>query len=540
MEKLTLFTGGEVITVNGQDEVAEAVAVRGNKIVAAGTTGEILKLRDDSSEVIPLNGRTLMPGFIDAHLHITLYGTNAVSVSCKEAHVESIDDLLKDIRQRASETPPGEWIRAWGFNEQNVAERRFPSKEEIDAVTTEHPVIIIRTCSHISAVNSKALEEAGIGPDTPDPEGGQLERRPDGSLTGKMIENAHMEMFTVAAFSDEEIHAAHRIASQHFAEKGITSVHDATGYGMHNLRLLQQDARAGVIRQRVYAMIGALNKPQDIVRHMVDSSVYTGTGDHRFRIGPVKLFLDGSSSGPTIWTREPYTSDPDNYGVHYFRQEEVDELFIPAHKNGWQITAHAQGDAAIDMLLNTIEKAQREHPRDDCRHRIEHAGIAAPDLVERMKAQGVIPVPNPAFHYEYGDGYLENYGERTDVMYPLRDYLEAGIPAAIASDCPVTDFDPMRGVHTAMVRQSHTGQPVGERQRISFLEAIRMYTINGAHASFEEDAKGSMEAGKLADLVLFDRPLLSAEPDEMLEARVEWTMVDGEMVYERNKTGVES
>src|SRR5699024_951730 len=211
---------------------------------------------------------------------------------------------------------------------------------------------------------------------------------------------------------------------------------------------------------------------------------------------------------------------------------------IPAHEKGWQITSHAQGDAAIDMLLNTIEKANKLHPRKDTRHRIEHAGIASPDLVERMEEQQVIPIPNPAFFNEYGDGYVKNYGERAYQMYPLGDYIRSNIPAAIASDCPVTDFSPMRGIHASLTRQSQSGQVIGENQKITLLEAIRMYTINGAYASFEEEVKGSLEKGKLADLILFDRSLIKADIEELWNAQVEWTMIDGEIVYNRNKVEV--
>ncbi|WP_082235446.1 amidohydrolase [Halobacillus massiliensis] len=538
--KRCLYIDGEVITVNRDNEIAEAMAIEGNEIIAVGSTKDILQLKNENSEVIDLNGRTLMPGFIDSHLHITMYGTNELSVSCKSNHMNSIEDLFSELRNRAIDTPKGEWIRAWGYNEQNMEEGRFPTKEELDSVSTEHPIIIVRTCGHISAVNNHALQIAGIDSSTPDPEGGSYDKNEDGELTGLMIENAHMKMFSIAAFTEKEMEQAHKIASGKFAEKGITSIHDATGYGMDNLRALQLAVRDGVIKQRVYAMVGALSNAQDVVKHMVDSGITTGLGDHRFRLGPVKLFLDGSSSGPTIWTREPYTSDPENYGVHYFSQKEVDELFIPAHEKGWQITAHAQGDAAIDMLLNCIEKANKLHPRPNARHRIEHAGVAVPDLIKRMKEQNVVPIPNPAFHYEYGDGYVKNYGERADHMYPLGDYLREGVPAAIASDCPVTDFWPMRGIHSSIVRKSSTGQTIGEDQKVSLLEAIRMYTINGAYASFEEDSKGSLESGKLADLILFDRSIIDSDTDELLEAQIEWTMIDGEVVYDKNKKGVPS
>ncbi|WP_318246846.1 amidohydrolase [Bacillus norwichensis] len=201
------------------------------------------------------------------------------------------------------------------------------------------------------------------------------------------------------------------------------------------------------------------------------------------------------------------------------------------------MTAHAQGDAAIEMLLNTIEKAQQLHPREEARHRIEHAGVAAPDLIERMKSLNVIPTPNPAFLYDYGDGYVKNYGVRANYIYPLNTYQNAGIPAAIASDSPVTDFDPLRGIYTAVTRKSSSGEVIGEENRVSLLEAIRMYTLNGAYASFEENIKGSIEPGKLADLILLDRSIVQAGIDELLEAEVEWTMIDGEMVYTNSKIG---
>lgn len=531
MEQQYLFINGEVITVNATNEIVEAVAVIGNKITAVGSTDEILKFKNEKSKIIDLNGQTLMPGIIDAHLHITLYGTNELSVSCKKEHIQSINDLLIDLKGRAAITPKGEWIRAWGYNEQNLVEKRFPTKEELDSVSTDHPIMIIRACSHMSAVNNYALKLANIDKETVNPEGGKFEKNDKGDLTGLMIENAHMMLFALASYSDEELSNAHKIASEHFSKNGITSIHDATGYGLNNLSVLQDDTQTGTIKQRVYAMVGSLNDAQSIVKHMVDAGIFTGLGDHKFKLGPVKLFLDGSSSGPTVWTREPYASDDNNFGVHYFNQQEVDELFIPAHEKGWQITAHAQGDAAIDMLLNTIEKANRLYPRPDTRHRIEHAGIATPDLIKRMREQNVVPIPNPAFHYEYGDGYVKNYGERAAQMYPLGDYITAGIPAAIASDSPVTDFVPLRGIHTALTRKSKSGQVIGESQRITLLDAIRMYTINGAYASFEETVKGSIEEGKLADLVLYDRSLLNSKTDHLLEAKVQMTMIDGKIVY---------
>lgn len=528
-----LFVNGEVITVNKENRIAEAVAVQGNQIIQVGNNDDILRLKNGNSEIIDLKKQTLLPGFIDSHIHITLHGTNELSVSCKDNSIQSISDLLTALKEIAKKTPKGKWIRAWGFNENKIKEKRYPTREELDYVSNDHPIIVTRTCNHISVVNSKALSLANFNENSPDPEGGRLGRDGNGKLNGLLIEKAHMQMFSIAPFSNEEIEEAHRLASRQFLEKGITSIHEASGFGFNNLRLLQEHTQSGIIKQRVFAMIGALHGADEIVKIMRDSAVFTGLGDNHYKIGPLKLFLDGSSSGPTIWTREPYTSNPNDFGVHYYNQEEVDELFIPAHENGWQITAHAQGDAAIEMLLNTIEKANKFFPRPEARHRIEHAGIASPDLVYRMKKLNVLPIPNPAFIYEFGDGYVKDYGERAKQMYPLGDYISSGIIAAIGSDCPVTTYEPMLGLYAALTRKTQNGKIIGENKRIALLDAIRMYTINGAYASFEEKIKGSIEPGKLADLVLLDRSLLQADIEEIPEIQVEWTMIDGNFVFVR-------
>lgn len=531
MDTQYLFINGEVITVNDRNEVVEAVAVQGDKIIAVGSNEEILAYQNDHSKVIDLKGRTLMPGFIEAHMHISGYGTNELSVSCKADHIKSIPDLLEDLRKQAEKTPKGSWVRAWGYHDQKVAEKRYPTIAELDSVSTEHPIIIVRACGHISVVNSLALKMAGVTDDTPDPEGGIYERDAHGHLTGVLIETASMKMKALSAFSDDELDQAHKLASEKLLKLGITSIHDATGQGAMGLRALMRASKTGLLKQRIYTMVG-----RDLVwgSHLLESGIYTGLGDYQFRIGPMKLFLDGSSSGPTVWTREPYTSDPTNYGVYYYDQVTVDEHFVTAHKQGWQITAHAQGDAAIDMMLKAIEKANKLYPRKDARHRIEHAGLAAPDLVQRMKEQQVIPTPNPAFFYEYGDGYIKNYGERTNYMFPLRSYLEHGIKACITSDSPVTDVSPMRGLHSALTRLSQGGQVVGEDERISLMDAIRMYTMNPAYASFEEHVKGSIEVGKFADLIILDRSLLKADIDDILDIQVDATMIGGEILYEHD------
>ncbi|MGG4489101.1 amidohydrolase [Metabacillus idriensis] len=529
-----VFINGEVLTIDEADCIAEAAAVQGSRIMAVGSNDLIREYISDDTTVIDLNGKTLMPGFIDAHIHLTIYGTNLLGVSCTDPSIQSLSDLFEALRKKAKETPPGQWIRATEFNEGKLTEHRYPTKQELDQLSAEHPIVIVRTCNHTSIANSKALEIAKISRDSKDPEGGIIERFPDGELTGKLIENAHMQLFQYAGFSENEVKKGMKLASDAFIKAGITSVHDAGGYGggADTLRIMQQAVQSNDIRVRVYAMVGSLTSSHDFIRKMLDAGPVTGLGNDRFKIGPAKVFTDGSSVGPTIATREPYTHNSSDYGILYYTQEELNRILGEAHQKGFQITAHAQGDRAIEMLLDCFEKALSDFPRHNHRHRIEHAGIASCDLQERIKDLEVVVTPNPVFMYANGDKYLEYYGERVNVMYPARDFLEKEIIAAFGSDAPVTFLDPLLGIHAAVNRESSGGSPVGKNQCLTVLEAIRAYTWNGAYASFEESIKGSIEAQKLADFVVLSEGILKVDKTEIKKIKVELTMINGEILYE--------
>ncbi len=535
-----VFLNGQVITVDENNRIVEAVAVKGNQIVAVGSNNEMNSWIGDQTETIDLQGKSLLPGFIDSHLHLSAYGIDKLGISCKAPHIQSLQDIFDDVREKASGLPAGKWVRAWGFNETKIAEQRYPTREELDRISTEHPIIIIRACNHISVVNSKALEILSLHKDTPNPKGGMIERNGEGELTGRLIETAHFQIAKEVAYSEEEMSHALSLASLDYVAAGITSIHDAGCNDSDSFRVMHQAVRNGLVKVRIYAMVCSLDSPEQFLESMIAAGMATGVGDDRFKIGPAKLFTDGSSSGPTIATRKPYTSNSEDFGILYYTQEELNRRLGEAHRKGFQITAHAQGDRAIEMVLNCIEAALQEYPRQDTRPRIEHAGISEPDLLERMKQLGVVPIPNPAFFCEYGEGYVHNYGERVNHMYPLRDFFECGIVAAIGSDSPVTDYRPLIGIHSAVNRTSNQGQEIGTNQTVSVLEAIRAYTWNGAYASFDEHRKGSIEVGKLADLVVLNDRILDVAQDKIKDIQVQITMIDGELVYHREKEMITS
>lgn len=527
------FYNGEIVTVDKHDSIAQAVVVKGNKILAVGSEEEVQSFVGPNTKRIDLQGKSLLPGFNDAHIHLVLYGVFQLALSCKEPKYQTLSTLLKDLKVRAQNTSDGRWVRAWGYNETKIDEQRYPTIAELDEVSSTLPVMIARTCGHICIMNSVAMKLAGIDATTPDPPGGIIEKDIHGNLTGRLIENASMQVNNIATYTEEELVQAMKIANEDFIKAGITSISEAGTFGAESFRVLQQAVQNKTIQLRIYALLGSINDSKEFVENIMASGIVTGTGSEWFKVGPAKLFTDGSSTGPTIATREPYTSDPNDSGILYYTEDEIYEVLGKAHRLGYQITVHAQGDKAIEMYLNCVERALNDHPRENHRHRIEHAGISTPDLQERMKQLNMIPIPNPPFPFEFGESYMKNYGDRTEFMYPAKDFIEQGIIAAAGSDAPVTHFNPLLGIHTAINRKTKDGVLFGQSQQVSKEQAIKMYTWNGAYASFEEEIKGSIEVGKLADLVILNDSILSCENDKIKDLEVITTIIDGEIVYEK-------
>ncbi|WP_066250304.1 amidohydrolase [Neobacillus drentensis] len=530
----TALINGEVISVNSRNEVFEACLIEDNKIAAIGTTEEIKKHISSSTKVIDLHGRSVLPGLIDAHMHLFLYGNTLMHLNCKEPAINSIQELLEKLAAIVQKTKNGQIIRVFGFNELMVEEQRYPTIQELNKLTEEHPIVITRTCGHIGVVNSAALKLADIDAATPNPQGGTIEKDRSGKFTGRLIENAFLQFNQYATYSQEELFNALTKAQEQLFAFGITSVHDAGGFDENSFRIMQIASNKKQVKVRIYAMIASLSDCENFTKNMLKAGVMTHTGNNFFKIGPAKLFTDGSSTGPTIATREPYTSDGNNYGYLMYTEDELFSIFSKAHQNDYQITVHAQGDKAIEQYLSVIERLLHEHPRQGHRHRVEHLGICPPDLQEKAKALNVIPILNPSFPYEFGESYIRNYGERTHYMYAARDLLNHGIITAAGSDAPITTVNPFVGIYTAVARLTRQNTAFGQQQKVSLMDAIRMYTYNAAYASFDETIKGSIEAGKLADLVILNTSLLNCPIEKITEIKVDVTMLDGEIVYEKS------
>jgi predicted amidohydrolase YtcJ len=526
-----IFTGGQVHTVNAQNDIIEAVAVGGGRILAVGSNADIRALVGPDTRDVALRGRSLLPGFIDAHCHLTGLGMSMVSIDCKAPGMRSIEALRKAVHERAATQPPGTWIRGRGYDQTRLRERRHPTRDDWDAVAPNHPVIFARTCGHISSVNSQALAVAGVTDQTPDPLGGRYDR--DGSRNlGVAYETAQTPLQMAALPTAEEFATALLRASAAYLAAGCTSVHDAGGLVGPAFGPCQNLVEAGRLKLRIYAF-ATVNSLQHPVMGILGAGVRSHFGDERLRLGAFKVMTDGSSSGPTAATREPYTSNSLDCGILYWDQEGLDDLLGRAHRQGFQCTVHAVGDRAIEQTLNALARAQREFPRDGLRHRIEHCAICPPDLRDRVRAQRIVPAMQPAFFWEFGDGYIQNYGRpRADTMFPVKSLIAAGVPVAGSSDAPVTHYAPLFGIEQALTRRTMAGDVCGSDERVDLTTAIRMHTIHGAFASFEEGFKGSLEVAKAADLVVLTEDLSRVPVERLREVGVAMTVVGGEIAYE--------
>lgn len=526
-----LVHGGPIMTMDPTNPQVDAVGMINERIVATGRLDDVRVAVGSGYDDIDLQGRTAVPGFIDAHAHVMGVGYNAAAVNVTPDAVSSIRDIREKIAERAATVPPGTWIEARGFDQGWLAERRIPTRHDLDDIAPNHPVVMIRACHHIVTANSRALELAGITSATPDTPEGTIDRDEHGEPTGVLREAAALPVYAAQGEPTEEmILAAIERGGQEFRRHGVTSVAEAGIRRPEEFRAYQRARQQQTIGVRTWLMMMI----DETLDELISLGITTGFGDDWFRIGNAKLFVDGSIGGRTARMTYPYESEEANLGLWMEEPETITGKLQKAHAAGFQLGNHAIGDGAIELLIESYERAQREHPVADPRFRIEHCSIMRADLLPRLQALGAVPIPGTTFLYDFRQVYDDNLGrERIRYAYAMRTYEELGIVAAASTDAPVCLVNPMLGVHFMVNRTDRGDEPVYPEERVSLGSAIRAYTRNGAYSMFGEGEKGSLAPGMLADMAVLNTDLEQTAPDMLRTVVCDLTIADGRVVYDR-------
>lgn len=526
--------GGKIVTVDSSERIAEAVAVEGNRIAAVGTEEEIARFIGPSTRVIDLAGRALLPGFIDAHSHVEgLAESEQARLPIHIPHsLKTTTDILTRLRERASEIPAGTWIVGQGTYNQPM-----PTRDELDEAVPDHPVVL-RWSAHDLLLNHKAVEVAGLK-DAPDPTNGigRIERTPTGEPA--ILRDTGIELPIPHSTFEQMRSWIPKTLRDFYLSKGVTSVYDMSSPDVA-YRIYQELKDKGELPVRLLISYRFTD-----VEPLLRIGIRTGFGDDWLRIGAIKFHQDGvwgttAATYHPAWKGSGTTWVPENYGGVRFEQDEFDRRVLEAHRGGWQVWTHANGDRAQDMTITAYERAQAAFPRPDPRHRIEHFAhflVQDPgrseERLSRMKQAGIIPSPQVAFLWRLTD---EGVKEPDVQFFPMKTLIDGGFhPAGGCDTLGTQNFatDPMFSISVAVNRKTKYGTPVQVEEAITVMDAIKMFTIWAAYGGFEEKVKGSIEPGKLADLVVLSSDPLAARPENIAGIQADLVILDGNVAYEK-------
>jgi len=537
-----VLRGGKVITVDAQDHIWEAVAVTGNRISAVGTNQEISRLVGPQTKIVELNGRTLLPGFIDAHSHVEgLAESEHAMVPIQAPPLKGAAEIIAKLKERASQVPPGTWIVGQGTYNQVM-----PTREELDRDFPEHPVVL-RWSAHDWLLNHRADEKADLNRATPDPKGaGRIERAPNGEPM--ILRDAGIDLHLPRPTYQQMREWLPETLRDFYLKRGVTTVYDMsspeTAYRIYREARDQNELPVRMVLSYIIGVPDISGTNADLEAAMLNSGLRTGFGDNWLRLGAIKIILDGvwgttAAVYKPVWKGSGTTWIADNFGGVSRSQEILNRQILDAHKAGWQVWVHANGDRAQDMVLTAIEAAQKAFPRDDARHRIEHFGhflTQDPQRTEerlaRMQRDHVIPSPQVAFLWRLTD---ENLKEPDVKFFPMKTLIQRGFHPPGGSDTLGTQnfaTNPQFSLSVAVNRMTKYGQPANPEEAISRMDAIRMFTTWAAYAGFQEKTRGSIENGKLADLVVLSGDPLTVPAEHILDLNVDYTIVDGKIAYQ--------
>lgn len=503
-----ILHNAKVITLDPKQPRAELIAIKDGKILGVGKKDALELFKGTRTKLLNCQGKTIVPGFNDAHCHPLAYAASLLSVDCGPSSVRSIAELRARIRTRAEQTPQGDWIRAAHYNEFYLG--RHPARWDLDEAAPYHPVKLSHHSGHACVLNSLALQMMGISRETPEPPGGLIDRDLEtGEPNGLLLEMNPWVEKAMPPLSEEELEKGVRLANKQYLSCGITSLQDATWTdSVERWQIFHQLKERGKLASRVSMMIGYDELQQSRERGLAS--------DEQVRLGAVKIVLDettGSLNPP---------------------EEELNRQVLEAHKAGFQIALHAIEENVLRAAIASLENALHHFSRANHRHRIEHCSVCPPPLLQRLKGAQIAVVTQPPFLYYSGERYLATVSKKDlKWLYPIGSFLSYGLETAASSDSPVVPHNPVIGIYAAVTRTTEQGQTLSPQECISALEALKMYTLKGAYVAFEEETKGSLAPGKVADLVVLSDDLTQVPPQGIKEIQVLMTLIGGRVMWEK-------
>ena len=509
----SIVHNASVITLDPQRPRAQLVAIKAGRVVHVGSNSDRKSIEGRGTKVVDCQGKTLIPGFNDAHCHILAFAANLLSIDCSPAAVKSIADIKAHIRRKAETLPAGAWVRASGYNEFYLAERRHPNRWDLDEAVPQHPVKLAHRSGHACVLNSLALSIVGISMDSAELPGGMIDRDLDsGEPNGILFDMDHYLDGKIPPLSPDELEQGVALANEQYLAAGITSLQDATARnGLPQWRAFGRMHERGQLTPRLSVMLGI-----SYLQEIQENGLPPRRGDDELRMGALKVILT------------------ETRGLIHPSQNELDALVLGAHRAGYQVAIHAVEEGTVAAATRALENARRCDPEPPLRHRIEHCSLCPPSLLERLKRSRAVVVTNPSFLYFSGERYLATVPhEQQQWLYRMGSFFQAGLVAAAGSDSPVVPINPLLGLQAAISRKAETGAALNSNERISPLQALQMYTSNAAYASFDEQVKGSISAGKLADFTLLDGDPTAVPAEAIPEIKVEMTIVGGSIAWHR-------
>ena len=508
-----ILKNANVITMDAWHPAAELVAIKDNRVLLVAGNEELESVKGAKTRVIDCHGKTVVPGFNDAHCHIFSFIRKLRSLDLSLSSVSSIADIKAAIRRQAQNIPPGSWLTGTDYNEFYLAERRHPNRWDIDEAAPQHPVVLAHRSLHACVLNSLALSLAGITTETPEPPGGLIDRDLDtGEPSGLLFEMlGYIREKVLPPLSEEELAESIASANRHYLSMGITSLQEASATNdFARWQTLKQFKDSGKLKSRVSMMFGI-----EALSQFQEAGLALGSGDNQLLLGGVKMVLNETT------------------GQLHPPQAELNQQALSVHQAGFQLAIHCIEQSTVEAAIAALEYISSQLPLAGWRHRLEHCSECPRKLLRRLNKLKAIVVTQPPFLYYSGERYLATLSaSQLGWLYPIKSLLNGGLLVAGSSDSPVAPNNPLIGIYAAVTRQAESGQRLSPRERISVEQALAMYTINAAYASFEEDIKGSITQGKLADMAILSHDLIKSPSEQIKDIRVEMTIIDGKVAWE--------